>query len=162
MAVSAAFVSTLTITETSAETLIDSADPSISYKGPTQSFTLNSGSSPAVSKMAAFELSMTDGAATIDMQALTGALNSVVDGTGLKVQAVKFTNKATNANTITIAEGASNGYELLGGSFTFTLPVGGSALFYLPEGTPDIGASTSEIDISGTGTQTLQVTMVMG
>jgi hypothetical protein len=105
---------------------------------------------------------MTAGAATIDMQALTGALGAVVDGTGLKVQAIKFTNKATNANTITIAEGASNGYELLGNGFTFTLPVGGSALFYLPEGTPDIGSSTSEMDVTGTGTQVLQVTMVMG
>jgi hypothetical protein len=162
MSVSATFISALTITEPSAETLVQSTDNTISYVGPNQSLTLTGLTSPAVSKQAAFEVTMSGGAATIDMQALVGALGSIVDGTGLKVQMIKFTNKATNANAITIAEGASNGYELLGGSFTFTLPVGGSALFYLPEGSPDIAANASEIDISGTGSQVLQVAIAMG
>lgn len=162
MAVSATFVSSLTVTETSGESLVASTDNTVTYSGVNQSVTLDGDSTPAITKQATFLVTMTAGAATIDLRALVGAFGSTVDGNGLKVQAVKFRNPASNANAITVAEGASNGYELLGNGFTFTLPVGGSAQFYLPEGTPDVSASTKEIDISGTDAQVLQVTLVMG
>lgn len=152
----------LTIQETVSDSYASSKDNTITLNGLNSTIVMDADSTPPVTKEAVFQKAMTAGAATIDLTALTGLNGASVTFTGLKVQSVKFRNKATNANDITITEGASNGYELLGNGFTLILKPGQEAQFYLNDAAPDVGGSAKTIDISGTGTQVLEVAMVAG
>lgn len=163
MAVAVTITPILTAVETLADTFVSSSDNTVTYSLANTSVSLDANSTPPVTKQATYEVTMSSGAATIDLRALIGAANSAVDGNGLKVQAVKFRNKTGNANAITISEGASNGYELFGNGWTVTLPNAGSWIMaYLNDGSPDVSASTKNIDVSGTDAQVLQVQFVLG
>jgi hypothetical protein len=163
MAVSVTIAPVITVVETLADTFASSADNTVTYSMSNTSFVIDSGTTPPATKHATYEVTMTAGAATIDLRALVGAAGSAVDGNGLKVQAVKFINKTGNANAITIEEGASNGYALFGAGFTVTLPNAGSWIMaYLKDGSADISATDKTIDISGTDAQVLQVQFVLG
>ena len=61
-----------------------------------------------------------------------------------------------------MAEGTSSGYELLGNGFTFAVKPGQEALFFLNEGAPDVASAAKNIDLSGTGTESLDVIVVLG
>jgi hypothetical protein len=105
---------------------------------------------------------LSGGSGTVDLTSLTGTLGEAVTLNGLKVQAVTFKNPTENANNITIGEGASNGHELLGNGWTLTLPPNSQMTLYIPEGSPDVGASTKTWDLSGTGSQFLMIGIAAG
>jgi hypothetical protein len=121
------------------------------------SLTLNATSNPPATKFAGFLLTLTAGAATVNLAALTGTNGATVDGTGLKVQVLRVKN--LGANDLAISEGASNGYAIGG---TRTIKPGGIETIYSPEGFADIAAADRNIDAAGTGTQTSEWTIVMG
>jgi len=74
----------------------------------------------------------------------------------------KFKNKSGNA-AITVKFGAANPYNLLGASWTLILPAVASEItLYLPEGTPDVAGGAKDIDLSGTGTEELEVQLFAG
>lgn len=124
--------------------------------------TLNAGSTPPATKVACFELALTAGAGTIDLRALPTDNGGTVDGNGLKVQAIMLMGKTGNANPITVAVGASNGYNLAGADFSVALKAEESILLQLQDSAPDIDATHKILDVSGTGSQVLQVLIVMG
>lgn len=124
--------------------------------------TLDASSTPNATQCTYDEYAMVEGAATIDLTALSGINAGSASMNGLKPRAVLFSNPSTNANAITVAEGASNGYELLGDGFTFTLQPGASLMVYLAGTGGAVGGSAKTIDISGTGTQVLRVAAVFG
>lgn len=67
---------------------------------------LDGASTPPASAVAAFELALVDGAATIDLTNLTGTNGKTLDGTGLRVQAMKIRSKASNgtgAGSLTVS-----------------------------------------------------------
>ena len=119
-------------------------------------------SSPPVTTIAAGELTMTGGAGSLDLTALVGTNGKVVDGSGLRVQFLKLINKTGNANVITVTEGASNGYDGLGASFSITLAPGGEILLKAMDAGGDIAAGNKILDVTGTGSQVLQYAVVMG
>lgn len=121
---------------------------------------LNGSSTPAVSKPASFVQALAAGVATVDLTALTGTNGAEVDGTGLKVQTIRVTN--LGANALTIQPGASNGYNAFGATSKVVIPPGGTVMLYAPEGTPDVGPTAKTLDLTGTGAQTSQFTIVMG
>lgn len=162
MAVAVTYASTLTVVETVADTYVASGDNTLTYNGMNSSGTYNSGTATPVTKHASFQQALTTGAATIDLRALTGPNGATVDGNGLKVQFVKFRNKSTNANSMTLTFGASNPYDLFGSTFVLTLAPGQEFLAFLKEGAPDIDATNKTIDVSGTGSQILECEIVMG
>lgn len=123
---------------------------------------LSASSTPPVTTVAAFEQLLTAGAATINLAALTGTNGASVNMTGLKVQVLKIKAKATNANPISVAVGASNGYDLAGSDFKVTLSPGQEFLFYGNEATPDVAAGERTLDLAGTGTQGADVIIVAG
>ena len=114
-----------------------------------------------VTKSVYFVVSLSGGAATIDLTSLTGVNNESVDGTGLKLQVLKMKNRTGNA-TMTIDVGASNGYELAGAGFEATLQAGQELTFFGNDATPDIGASAKTLDLTGTGTESAEISIVMG
>ena len=91
---------------------------------------LSAASTPPVTKVAALQAALVAGAATIDLENLTGTNGAAVVGTGLRVQAMKVRNPSTNANAITIAR------ILLIPVFLVILLSG------IPEPYADIGAAT--------------------
>lgn len=156
---------------TVAETLTDADGVSLSASETNRVVThdqfnttasLTSATTPPVTTVAAFRQALTDGAATIDLTALPGTNGASVSGTGLKVQAIKFKALSTNANVITITEGASNGYALAGASWSVALLAGQEFTLYGNDATPDVAAGDKTIDLAGTGTQSVDVIVVLG
>jgi len=138
------------------------ANVTVKHTRLNKSATYQADTTPPVTKVATFSQSLTDGAATIDLTALEGTNGAAVDGTGLKVQAIKIVAKAANANAITIAKGASNGYALAGAGFSVALAAGQEVVLFGNDATPDIAVDAKTLDLTGTGTQGVDVVIVMG
>jgi hypothetical protein len=162
--ITATAISKINITETFVGDYVSTNDATAGFGDQLgESLTLTAGSSVPVTKHAEFQKALSTGTGTIDLTNLPGkTLDETIDGSGLKVQLVKFRNLATNANDITITFGASNPYNLLGSDFTLTLKPGQSILMSLDEAAPDISGGAKELDISGTGSQKLECMFVMG
>ncbi len=164
MSVKLEYTTNLTATEVLETNTVSSAAASRTVKHTllNKAATLQASTTPPVSKVAAFEQALTAGAATIDLTALTGTNGAAVDGTGLKVQAIKITAKATNANVITITKGASNGYALAGADFSVALAAGQEFVLFGNDAAPDIASDAKTLDLAGTLAQAVQVIVVMG
>lgn len=157
MAVSVNYAFLATVTETLEAGVAGVNSPQLKFEAYNESATLNALSTPPATKQAQFLLTLSGGAATINLAALTGA-NGTVDGTGLRVQLIRVKN--LGANAMTFSEGASNGIALACG--TFIVPAGGIVQMLLNDASPDIASGDRTIDVAGTGTQTAEVTIIMG
>ena len=128
----------------------------------TTSATLTPNTTPAVTKPASFVVTMTAGAATIDLTSISGA-QGTISGSGLKVQMIMFQGKSGNGAAVTIAKGASNGYTGLGSAFSVTIPTAGAeCTFYGNNAAGAVGSTNKTLDVSGTGTDALNVTVWFG
>ena len=147
------------------ETSASPLDATATFDQLSETLNLDSGTSVPVTKHAEFEQALSSGTATIDLTALPGkTVSETVDGTNLKVQILKFRNKSTNANKITISKGASNGYTFDANATTWSvvLSPGQSVLYSLNDAATDIGSGAKTIDLAGTLAQVLEVQVVMG
>lgn len=163
--ISVAFASQVSITETLTGTYVSTSANNFVVNGLNESTTYTASTSVPVTKCAAFQQALTSGAATIDLTALPGATaDETVVGTGLKLQILKIRNLSTNANKITVSNGASNPYRLDGATtaWTFVLAPGQSYTLFLNESADDVGSSHKTIDLAGTGSQVLEVLAVLG
>lgn len=162
MSVSVTYAATCTIVETLPVNTGSAADATrkVTHDQYNESGTYNSGTTPPVTLQASFLLTLSGGAASIDFRALTGTNGASVDGNGLKVQIFRFKN--LGANNMVITPGASNGIDLFGASSSITVPPGAHFTFFLADQAPDIAAGDKTIDVAGTGSQTAEVTVVMG
>lgn len=161
MAVSVNYAFAATISETLPNNTgsADDAKRRVTHDAFNEAGVLSAASSPPVTTQASFVQSLTAGAATIDLTALTGTNGAAVDGTGLRVQILRVKN--LGANALTIEQGDSNGYDGLGAA-VFVLPQNGVAMFFLNDAGSNIGGSNKTIDLTGTATQTSEWTIVMG
>jgi hypothetical protein len=108
MTVAANYTMNLTLQDAASANALVTAPPSLTANGLDENGSLNSGTTPAVSMVAAGSVTMTSGAVTLDLRSLTGLDGSARDGNGLKVVVWKFKNNSTHS--ITIAKGASSGF----------------------------------------------------
>lgn len=160
MAVSVAASLQLTVEETLATNVPAMNSTSvIKHDGFNSSVAMNANTTPPATKAAAFTPTLSGGALTIDLTALTGT-QGTVDGTGLKVQAFLFNNIA--AASVSISTGASNGYAMLGTSKSVTVPAGASLMMRFNDNLPDISSTAKNIDLAGTGSQAFECVIVMG
>lgn len=127
-----------------------------------QSLSLNASSTPPVTKVAFGEVSLSAGAATLDLTSLTGVNGKTVSLSGLKVQIIVLVNKSTNANSMSFTEGAVNGYALAGASWLLALQPGQHFCMYGADATPDVAVADLAIAVTGTGTQTFQYLIYAG
>jgi hypothetical protein len=134
----------------------------ITQSGLTTSGTANGSSTPPVTLDAYFQKPLVAGAATIDLTALSGTNGATVNFNTKKVQFYKFRNPSTNAGAITVTFGAANPYLLHGSAFKMTLNPGDEVMARLPNTAPTVDATHKNIDISGTGTEALDVGLVAG
>jgi hypothetical protein len=124
---------------------------------------LSSATTPDVEYASTDDLVMTGSAQQIDL------LDGLTDPEGIAlalntklVRAIKFRAKPTNTGNITITEGSSNGYELLGDAFKFILKPGQHVLIYLASGAPAIGSTATNIDVTGTLADVLEYSLIAG
>lgn len=123
--------------------------------------TLNASSTVPVTKMIWVNQALSGGAKTIDLTALTGTNGATVDFTGLKVQVAKFKNPSGNA-AMTVKFGGTNPYNLLGASWTLILLADQEITLYLADAAPDVAGGAKTIDLSGTGSEVLEVQLFAG
>jgi len=163
MSVEVTYESKVTVKET-LEANIDSlgSDKSITHTQFNTAQSLTGSTTPPVTKVAAAVVALDAGAKTIDLAALTGTNGVTVNGTGLKVQVLKFKNKSDSANEMSIEPGESDGYDLGGSDMKVTMQPGQEVTIYGNDASPDIGASDKELDLAGTGAQECELMIVMG
>jgi hypothetical protein len=155
------YTSELTVTESvsgSAPDLASGRD-SVVHSGFDSSDNATPTTSPPVSLNANFTQALSSGAGTVDLTNLPGTTGAV-NGTGLKVRFIKIQN--TSTNPMTFVQGASNGYGLLGSSWSITLAGGQEILLSLQAGCPTIGSGAKKIDITGTGSNSFNIVVVLG
>lgn len=155
--------SELSVTETFSGA--EAGDPTATFAPQNTDVVLTASTSVPVTKHAEYDLAMSSGTASINLAALPGkTVDETIVGTGLKLQKLIVKNKSTNANKITVAKGASNGYGLssAGDTWSIVLNPSQSARFDLDEGGPDVASGERLIDVTGTGSQVLSVQAVLG
>lgn len=158
MSISTTYTFGLTTRETLTSGTVDVSVPTINHNTYDESAVLNASSSPPATKYSAFLLTLSSGAATINLASLTGAGGATIDGTGLRVQCIRVKN--LGANAMTFSEGGSNGIALACG--TFIVPPGGVFQVFLNDASPDIASGDRTIDVAGTAAQTAEVTLILG
>ncbi len=137
------------------------ANTTIVHSGYDVARDLTASTTPDVTKASYQTVAMTAGAATIDMTALL--LNGVaVTLSGLEPRAIRVTALAANAANVTVAKGASNGYDGMGAAFSVTLEPGQGFLFDFAAVGNAVGGSNKTLDLSGTGTDGVRLTTVAG
>lgn len=116
-----------------------------------------------VTKVSVDSVPLVAGAKTIDLSALVGTNGAAVDGTGLKVQGVWLENPSTNTGKMTFVEGASNGYRLMDdASWRIVLKPGQKTMIDLYDTSPDVAAADKTIDVTGTGTESFRMQVILG
>jgi len=117
---------------------------------------------PAVTKTASFTVTMSGGAATIDLTSLSGT-QGTVSGSALKVQMMVIQGKSGNGAAVTVAKGASNGYTGFGSAFSVTIPsAGAECVLYGNNAFGSVDSTHKTLDVSGTGTDALNCTVWFG
>lgn len=160
MAVSLTYGFTANISETLASGVDGSSQPVINHSSFDDTGTLNASSTPPATKCVVRTIALIAGAYTIDLTTITGTNGLAQDMTGLKVQYFRVKNLGASAMTFTF--GASNPYLLKGAAWKTILEQNQIDVFYGNDATPDVGGSSKTIDVSGTGTQTFELTIVAG
>lgn len=163
MAVTVTYAATCTVAETLAENTGSAAAASrlVTHSEYNESATLNSGTTPPVTKCAHFLATLSGGALTIDLTAMTGTNGATIDGTGLKVQVVRVKN--LGANSLVVSAGASNGHSgFWPATPGLTIPPGGHVMLYSNDNGDDIASGDRTWDLAGTSSQTSEWTIVVG
>ena len=161
MGVSLRYVTQLTGSETLIANVPAAVSPVISHSGFNSAAQLNADSTPPVSKVAAFQITLSTGGA-IDLTSLVGTNGAAVDGTGLRAQAIKIKGHADNAAAVVIAQGAANGYDGLGDSFSVALAGGAEVVIFTADAGADISGTNKILDLSGTDDDLVDVIIFMG
>jgi len=162
MSISLRLRAEVTVSEALSLAALATATPAAEYSAYATQLNLAGTTTPPVEKHASLSKALTAGAATIDLTAIAGQFGNV-NFTGLKLQAMLLKNSSSNG-TITVSKGASNGYGLDSGGATFTIPVapGATVVFFFDDEPPDVAGGAKNLDLAGTGTQSLQMTLVAG
>lgn len=168
-AVEARYHPRLEVRETLGLSLDSAADPDIIHETTPGEGTLTASSTVPATKAWSDQGQLTAGTVTLDLTSLSnGSTLAATNMTGLKVQLVKITNApatgTANTSTLTIADGASNGYTLFGdASGQVTLPVGGWVLLGGNEGLPDVASNAKNITLTSSDTDAdYQILIVAG
>jgi len=123
---------------------------------------MTSGTTPDAEVVYMGTEALTAGTATIDLKALTNSEGDTIVTEAKKVRAIFMGATSSNTAAITLTEGASNGYELGGDGWKLALTDEQWAIIYLGSDAPAVGDSTKNIDISGTGTESVKLLIVFG
>ena len=120
------------------------------------------GSGPAVTADFHGKVSLIAGALTLDLTALPDAILGTTTMVGLKLRHIQLSAPSTNAGPLTIKPGAANAYNLWVGAGGLILAAGDSQVLGPLNGSPAVAAGVKNLDLSGTGTDSLSVVLGFG
>lgn len=119
---------------------------------------LNATSTPPGTKAWAAKFT---GDQSIDLTALTRSVGPTVDASGLKLQMLLLNNLSESA-TLTIVEGAANGYAINGASGAYLLPPEAKIQSYFADALAEIDGTHKTLDITITAGQQYEIQLVFG
>jgi hypothetical protein len=93
---------------------------------------------------------------------LENSEGDTISSTGKKVRVIFAIPTSTNTGAITMTEGASNGYELGGDGWKLALTNSQFGFIYLEDDAPTISSSLKNIDLSGTGSESIKIGIIFG
>lgn len=160
MSVKTQYQSKVTTDETLETAVTAAASPTLTHSAFDTATTLHATTSPTATKCAYVTGALSAGAATVDLTSLTGTNGAAVTFLALKVRVIKLKN--TGAADLTIAKGASNGHTGFGSSFSVTVHAGGEVTIYDGGNGVAVSGSDKTLDLSGTGTNAFQLSLVAG
>jgi hypothetical protein len=163
LSIQVGYISQVSVVETKAGTYVGS-DNTVTTTGLNTTTQLGAATTPPATKYSAGQQALTSGSATLDLTSLPdeNGTAGAVTLTGLKLAVVKFRNKATNANALTIAKGASNGCSSLGSAFSITLQPGEEVTYLGQALAANVDSTHKTFDVTGTGSQVLEFELVAG
>jgi hypothetical protein len=129
----------------------------LNYAVFNRAFQLNAGSTPPVTKIYAEELT---GSAALDLTALSRSIGGTVDGSGLKVRGVAIVNESST-NTVTLADGDANAYQLQAGESILVQPGAPAAMLFM-DALADIDATHKALKTTATEGQKYLLLILMG
>lgn len=164
MAVNVSYAATLTLAETpSLGVPAAAANQTVTQNGFNTALNLTASTSPNVKKAVAATVTLTSGAATIDLTSLVGVGGGAVSLSGSKGRFFRFKAPSGNGAGITVSKGASNGFTGLGSAFSVLIPPGGEFTWYDGGNGTAVSGSVKTLDLAGTGsTDSLSVEEVAG
>lgn len=127
--------------------------------------TYNGSSSPPGVYYSSQVVALVAGAKTLDLTALLGGLQGVIDATGKKLQVLRIRGEADGTNAaLTISEGAANPYELFGAANPIVYPAGCTKAwtFEFDDKLADVAAGAKNISLAGTGTDSYFIEIILG
>lgn len=163
MSVQANITSQIVVTETL--DLPGANRPQVRHDAFKTTATLNADTTPAATQIVSFIVTLSAGAATIDLSALPGT-QGTLDGTGLKIRSFWLKNikedGTANTGAVTITPGASNGYNIFGASDGKATADLGGTIHWTPAASQTIASGDRNIDLAGTGTDEFQCVILLG
>ncbi len=159
--ITAAYVSQITIVETSTDPYVSPADATITYDGLNTTETDDAATTPPATAHAVFSQALLAGVATINFRTLPGPHGQVLDMNGKKLQMFKFINSVEN-NPITISPGAEDGYDFMGPAGLVVLGPGDEISARFVDNRDDVDNTHKTIDLAGSTTEALTVQLVFG
>lgn len=160
--VTVTYAATCTVQETLANNTgsAPAATRLITHTDYNESGTYNAGTTPPMTTCAHFLATLSSGSLTVDLRALTGTNGASTDLNGLKPQIIRIKN--LGANTLTIKKGASNGHNAFTATDGFVVQPGGHVQIFTNDNTDDVDGTHKTWDLTGTGAQTSEWTIVGG
>jgi len=165
MSVATTFNMRMDTTETLDQDVDSAPQPTVLHTALSIKGTLDAGSTPAVTMHSQQIYSLSGGAKTIDLTALLSTYGRILDGTGLKVRLLRFENRGTHV--MTIGKGATNGYDLFGGSIAPAVPAPDGTtqtglMISFGDGLAAIDGTHKTIDVAGTLTEQFALSIDLG
>lgn len=160
--VSTQFDSTIRLSEQT----VNSLDPTLpnGQYGNVQSggqLAFNGTSGPAATQAWHGLVTLIAGALTLDLTALADATLGTISMSGLKLKFMQIIATAGNANPITIAPGAVNGYTGWVGSAGLSLNASDQEMLVRNAGIA-VDGTHKTLDLAGTGTQSAVIVLLFG
>lgn len=140
-------------------------DPTGTHTIGSSSGSLTASTTPAVSAAWSDRITLTAGAATIDLTALTrgnGTL-AALSMSGLKVVLIKIFAATANTAVVKFTNGAANGYNIFGAAGgDVSVPAGGMLMFYGYTGLAAVSATVKNIDVTSSDTDAIFDIIIVG
>lgn len=165
MTVSATYSAILSIRETLTDNVpaASAANRLVTHTQFNKTSTIDGDSTPEATLVASFETTLAAGVATIDLTALVGTNDIAVDGTGLRVQAMRIVAKTANTAFVSITDGAANGYDGFGTGYFQAFNAVANALIETQDGGTDISGTNKNLDLASTDADAIvEVSILLG
>lgn len=139
-----------------------SSPPVVKHSLLDNTINLSSTTTPPISQVSDFTAALIAGTLNIDLTNLPASSGAAINGTGLKVQGIIIQAPIANLNPITLTPGGANPYNLFGAAFSKTLYPGQLSMDFLNGQAPVVAGGAKIITLTGTGTQALNIILLLG